>query len=64
VTATARTDENGRYVVADLLEGEYTVITRSRDGVPGTPLGSAESSESRGNSCVGEYRARVGVPES
>ncbi|WP_332909930.1 carboxypeptidase-like regulatory domain-containing protein [Nocardia asteroides] len=28
VTATARTDENGRYVVADLLEGEYTVITR------------------------------------
>lgn len=28
VKATARTDENGRYVVADLLEGEYTVITR------------------------------------
>ncbi|MFI5500944.1 collagen binding domain-containing protein [Nocardia asteroides] len=28
VTASVRTDENGRYVVADLLEGEYTVITR------------------------------------
>ncbi|MEV0433293.1 carboxypeptidase-like regulatory domain-containing protein [Nocardia sp. NPDC050413] len=28
VTATARTDENGRYVVADLHEGKYTVIAR------------------------------------
>nr|WP_280346428.1 carboxypeptidase-like regulatory domain-containing protein [Nocardia neocaledoniensis] len=28
VTATVRTDENGRYVVPDLLEGQYTVITR------------------------------------
>ncbi|MGW5451431.1 MFS transporter [Nocardia sp. NPDC003979] len=28
VTATARTDENGRYVVADLREGQYTVIAR------------------------------------
>ena len=28
VTATVRTDENGRYVVPDLLEGQYTVTTR------------------------------------
>ncbi|GAA5109165.1 MFS transporter [Nocardia iowensis] len=28
LTATARTDENGRYVVSDLSEGRYTVVAR------------------------------------
>ncbi|WP_280248383.1 MFS transporter [Nocardia abscessus] len=28
LTATTRTDENGRYVVADLAEGDYTVVAR------------------------------------
>ncbi|MFQ6325271.1 MFS transporter [Nocardia sp. CWNU-33] len=28
LTATARTDENGRYVVSDLPEGQYTVVAR------------------------------------
>ncbi|MFD0363061.1 MFS transporter [Nocardia sp. GCM10030253] len=28
LTATARTDENGRYVVSDLAEGQYTVVAR------------------------------------
>ncbi|MGY0499445.1 MSCRAMM family protein [Nocardia sp. FBN12] len=28
VTASARTDENGRYVVTDLAEGQYTVVAR------------------------------------
>ncbi|WP_327119737.1 MFS transporter [Nocardia sp. NBC_01730] len=28
LTATARTDENGRYVVTDLSEGQYTIVAR------------------------------------
>ncbi|WP_280240837.1 MFS transporter [Nocardia abscessus] len=28
LTATTRTDENGRYVVTDLAEGDYTVVAR------------------------------------
>ncbi|WSG63561.1 carboxypeptidase-like regulatory domain-containing protein [Nocardia sp. NBC_01730] len=28
LTATARTDDNGRYVVADLPEGQYTIVAR------------------------------------
>ncbi|WP_373864730.1 MSCRAMM family protein [Nocardia pseudovaccinii] len=35
VTATARTDENGRYVVTDLLEGQYTVVARGYPPVTG-----------------------------
>ncbi|WP_425302264.1 MFS transporter [Nocardia neocaledoniensis] len=33
VTATVRTDENGHYVVPDLLEGQYTVVTRGYPAV-------------------------------
>ncbi|MEV4123421.1 carboxypeptidase-like regulatory domain-containing protein [Nocardia sp. NPDC049707] len=35
VTATARTDENGCYVVTDLLEGQYTVVARGYPPVTG-----------------------------
>lgn len=35
VTATARTDENGRYVVTDLPEGQYTVVARGYPPVTG-----------------------------
>ncbi|WP_433602507.1 MFS transporter [Nocardia sp. CA-135953] len=35
VTATARTDENGHYVVTDLLEGQYTVVARGYPPVTG-----------------------------
>ncbi|WP_435874265.1 MFS transporter [Nocardia fluminea] len=35
VTATARTDDTGRFVVADLLEGEYTVVARGYPPVTG-----------------------------
>ncbi|WP_419150672.1 MFS transporter [Nocardia vinacea] len=35
VTATARTDENGRYVVTDLREGQYTVVARGYPPVTG-----------------------------
>ncbi|MGW6696285.1 MSCRAMM family protein [Nocardia sp. NPDC055049] len=35
VTATARTDENGRYVVTDLVEGQYTVVARGYPPVTG-----------------------------
>ncbi|WP_433527542.1 MSCRAMM family protein [Nocardia pseudovaccinii] len=35
VTATTRTDENGRYVVTDLLEGQYTVVARGYPPVTG-----------------------------
>ncbi|WP_063021716.1 MFS transporter [Nocardia niwae] len=33
LTATARTDENGRYIVADLAEGDYTVVARGYPAV-------------------------------
>ncbi|MGW4715814.1 MFS transporter [Nocardia sp. NPDC004260] len=33
LTATTRTDENGRYVVADLAEGDYTVVARGYPAV-------------------------------
>jgi uncharacterized protein YfaS (alpha-2-macroglobulin family) len=35
VTASVRTDENGRYVVTDLLEGQYTVVARGYPPVTG-----------------------------
>lgn len=35
VTASARTDENGRYVVTDLAEGQYTVVARGYPPVTG-----------------------------
>lgn len=35
VTATARTDENGRYVVTDLPEGQYTIVARGYPPVTG-----------------------------
>lgn len=35
VAATVRTDENGRYVVPDLLEGQYTVVARGYPPVTG-----------------------------
>ncbi|MEV5840330.1 carboxypeptidase-like regulatory domain-containing protein, partial [Nocardia sp. NPDC052112] len=35
VTATARTDEHGRYVVPDLFEGQYTVVARGYPPVTG-----------------------------
>ncbi|WP_245720190.1 MSCRAMM family protein [Nocardia uniformis] len=35
VTASVRTDENGRYVVPDLLEGQYTVVARGYPPVTG-----------------------------
>ncbi|WP_245672278.1 MSCRAMM family protein [Nocardia anaemiae] len=35
VAATARTDENGCYVVTDLLEGQYTVVARGYPPVTG-----------------------------
>ncbi|WP_039799909.1 MFS transporter [Nocardia araoensis] len=33
LTATTRTDENGRYVVTDLAEGDYTVVARGYPAV-------------------------------
>ncbi|WP_157125518.1 MFS transporter [Nocardia salmonicida] len=35
VTAITRTDENGRYVVTDLVEGQYTVVARGYPPVTG-----------------------------
>nr|WP_084472409.1 MFS transporter [Nocardia alba] len=35
VTASVRTDENGRYVVTDLAEGQYTVVARGYPPVTG-----------------------------
>ncbi|WP_425972704.1 MSCRAMM family protein [Nocardia salmonicida] len=35
VAASVRTDENGRYVVTDLLEGQYTVVARGYPPVTG-----------------------------
>ncbi len=35
VTASVRTDENGRYLVTDLLEGQYTVVARGYPPVTG-----------------------------